>query len=331
MTSSDTTTLLRRIPAGLLLLGSPGNPAGNLGPGEPSPYIDDTLDLSGTTFIDDDWRLPGVREDPKTFRDFLTSRREPAFLPHASGWLSSGGVAAADPRAAIARFLSTPGPEIYFLCYSGHRSSRGDGAWMFSSFLVNLEDVLRIWAETFRSREVATMATTRRKRLVVISDSCHSGAWVDRLAAMDPRAAPKGTWPSLASSVAVQASCLATEQAMESGGVLGVVQSRFLRLWQSLPQHGATVRVADLRRRDRHILMDQSPNSCCRWMMDDDDDHHHHGEAVAAAEDFATLEITADRASDASTGVSLFFSPVFCKNEQEWRSGGTHAVLRSRF
>ena len=83
-------------------------------------------------------------------------------------------------------------------------------------------------------------------RLVIVSDSCHSGAWVSALRAA---ASGRGRTPlparlrAAARTVAVQASCQTDQVTMETGLIVGRRGSSFLRMWRGLPQHGRTVRL----------------------------------------------------------------------------------------
>jgi len=101
---------------------------------------------------------------------------------------------------------------LYVLYFAGHGTKDkpvplGDLV-MERGEVVTLEDLLKAWAES------APYRAGGGSRLLIVADSCYSGKLAERLRSLCTRPGQRGTREAAAArTVAVQASCSATENA----------------------------------------------------------------------------------------------------------------------
>jgi len=178
-------------------------------------------------------------------------RRGLRVVDERSGYAYCSGALSVDPRALIHRWLAPGDIDIFVLVFTGH-GQPGTGDWLINEFAVRAMDVFRMWE--FARRHVHEDA-----RLIIVSDSCHSGMWLEALQTL-----PDVPW-KYCRNIAVQAACKSSEKSFE----LGEQGSVFLQLWCLLQLNPNQARQsANLR--DKSGVPPRSPSDQCpcahtRW------------------------------------------------------------------
>ncbi len=136
---------------------------------------------------------------------------------------------------------------LYVLYFAGHGTydkpdPQGDLV-MEKGEVVTLEDLLKAWAES------APYRAGGGSRLLIVADSCFSGKLAERLRSICTRPGQRGTREAAAArTVAVQASCSATETAFDGTFTNLFVQeaSKISEIW-GLPLGRQGLGLASLR------------------------------------------------------------------------------------
>jgi hypothetical protein len=129
--------------------------------------------------------LSGVMSDANNFRTGMIAALAPGCPYEVTNvWVQDADQGKEDMVQKLDRMFKKSDQDVFIIYYTGHGSRTGD--WVISHEStqgqirierISLDELLRMW-EHYQCKDA---------QLIIIADSCHSGAWVKEINAKDPQ------------------------------------------------------------------------------------------------------------------------------------------------